>query len=436
MAMKTHVVGAGITGLGAAHFLARRGEDCVVHEAADKAGGRAGYHMWEGECLEYGGKNYASDWRLFGGLIDEFGLGERDVQHPNFHIVMNGRLVGLEKKQTLSSGWALLNRIGLRASLEFRQLLATAKANAGALNYSEGLIEEIERRHDDAPISEKFHPNLAYGPLRMFSIIMGAAEPEETYVSQIMLFLASFGKGSHHSVTGGIRQLFDALVSGKDCRFGERLTRIEVSDGRLRALHFENARGETRVERCERAIVTLPLNRLVETIDLPDEIRAEAARIRYFPLALINAVYDRDVFTPEMNSIMFDQGSILGHCSANRMYQRNRVRFTLSGAAARPYLEHGDEALVMAAEQAFRRRHPIEGKLVYAHVQRHLGGICAYAPNFTAIKRRLLAHFATIEGLEIAGDYLEGHNMEGCLTSAEKAVDRLQRNLASRPLAA
>lgn len=436
MATKTHIVGAGVTGLGAAHFLARKGEDCVVHEASDKPGGRAGYHMWEGECLEYGGKNYASDWRLFGGLIEEFGLSERDRQHPNFHIVLNDRLIGLEKKQTLSSGWALLNQIGLRASLEFRQLMATAKANAGALNYSEGLIEEIERRHDDAPIASKFHRNLAYGPLRMFSIIMGAAEPEETYVSQIMLFLASFGKGSHHSVTGGISRLFDALVSGKDCRFGERLTRIEVSNGRLQALHFESAGGRARVERCERAIVTLPLNRLVEVIDLPDDIRAAAARIRYFPLALINAVYDRDVFSEDMNSIMFDQGSVLGHCSANRMYQRNRVRFTLSGAAARPYLASGDEALIMAAEQAFRRRHPIEGKLVYAHVQRHLGGICAYAPRFTATKRALLAHFAGIEGLEIAGDYLEGHNMEGCLTSAELAVARLGRRPMARPAAA
>ncbi|MFV0334849.1 MAG: protoporphyrinogen/coproporphyrinogen oxidase [Tropicimonas sp.] len=435
MTDRVHVIGAGISGLGAAHLLAREGADSVIWEAAEKPGGRAGYHLWEGQCLEYGGKNFASDWTIFNSFATEFGLIERDIQHPNFHIVLNDRLIGLAKKTTPGSAVKMLWNIGPTASLEFQRLLAQAKRNAGRLNHTEGLIQEVEDKHDHLPISHLFHRNLAQGPLRMFSIIMGAAEPEETYLSQILLFLSSFGKGTHHSVPGGLVRLFDALSKGKDLRLNARLTRIEVENGRLKALHIEEG-GKTRVEPAERAIVTLPLNRLVELVDLPGDIRAEAGLIRYFPLALINAIYDADVFTPQMNSIMFQPGSILGHCSANRLYTKNHVRFTLSGRAARQVLHLPDEVLIERAEAEFGRFHPIAGNRVHYHVQRHWDGICGYAPRFTRIKRRLLDHIATIGGLEIAGDYLDGHNMEGCLTSARKAVGRMGSGAAPASVAA
>jgi len=421
-----HVIGAGISGLGTAHLLQRQGEKAVVHEATKALGGRAGYTEWEGECLEYGGKNYASNWRIFNDFIYEFGLGERDEQHPNFHIILNDKLIRLEKKQSLSSAFGLVKAIGVASSIEFQHLLSVAKRHATSINYTGGLIEEFERKYDDRPISELFHHNLAYGPLRMFSIIMGAAEPEEMYLSQIIQFLSSFGKGSHHSVTGGIAKFFDALAADKEIRFSQSLDRIEVENNRVKALHFATGT-KSRQEKASKVISTLPLHVLLKVLDLPDDVRRQAERIRYYPLALVNAVYDQDVFTPAMNSIMFGPGSILGHCSANRMYQKNRVRFTLSGRAARSVLEYGDEALVSLCEQEFRRFHPIDGKRIHYHVQRHMGGICAYAPRFTEVKRTLLDHISDIEGLEIAGDYLEGHNMEGCLMSAEKAVAQMTR---------
>lgn len=431
MSEKIHIIGAGISGLGAAHLIARAGGDSVIWEASDRPGGRAGYELWQDKCLEWGGKNYASDWRIFNSFAQEFGLVERDVQHPNFHIVLNDRLIGLEKKTTPASALKMLMQIGPVASLEFNRLMAQAKSNAGALNYTEGLIEEVERKYDRLPISNLFHRNLANGPLRMFSIIMGGAEPEETYLSQILLFLSSFGKGTHHSIPGGTVKMFDALSAGKDLRLNARLTRIEVEGGRVRALHIEEG-GQTRVEPADQVLSTLPLPRLLEVLDLPEEIRAEARLIRYFPLALINAIYDEDVFTPQMNSIMFGPGSVLGHCSANRMYTRNHVRFTLSGRAARQVLHRPDDELIAMAEAEFARFHPIPGKRLHAHVKRHTGGICAYAPNFTAIKRRLLAHVEGIGGLEIAGDYLDGHSMEGCLTSAENAIARFAAQPGAR----
>lgn len=55
--MKTvHIIGAGIAGLGAAHFLAAKGIPSVVYEASDHIGGRAAGSIEEGTLFEVGGR--------------------------------------------------------------------------------------------------------------------------------------------------------------------------------------------------------------------------------------------------------------------------------------------------------------------------------------------------------------------------------------------
>ncbi|MGI9498999.1 MAG: hypothetical protein ACR2P3_03110, partial [Geminicoccaceae bacterium] len=163
--------------------------------------------------------------------------------------------------------------------------------------------------------------------------------------------------------------------------------------------------------------------------------RVAADRIRYFPLALINASYDGPVFRDGINSIMFEPGSPLGHCSANRIDRPNHVRYTLSGAKAREILDQPDAALIDIAEGTFSRRLPIQTRRTFYHVARHEGGICAYGPYFTEAKRDLLRATLSIDGLEIAGDYLEGHTMEGCITAAKAAVVRLTERQTVEPAA-
>lgn len=422
------IIGAGISGMGAAHMLERRGFAPVIFEASSQPGGRAGYHLHEGFCYEVGGKNFSSGHRIINGLLNEFGIVERDVQHAGFHLVMDGKLRGFDKKRTLSGDLRLVTALGIRGALQFKRLLDRAMRHADALNYESGIIEELEARFDRFPIADVMARRLAYGPLRMFSIIAGAAEPEEAYLSNLTLFLAGFKSGSHQSIPGGIVRLFDALVRGKTMRFNTRIERIVVQNNRIQGLEVRDAQGRHSI-RTRHVLCTLPLHQLLSVLDVPEEIRRVATQVRYFPLALVNAEYERDVFHDGMSSIMFDQHEHIGHCSANRLYQKNKVRFTLSGRRAREVLHFPDEKLVSLAEREFRRYSPINGERTYCHVTRHDAGLCAYAPNFTRIRRILTEYFATIEGLHIAGDYLDGHNMEGCLMSAERAVRTLVKRV-------
>jgi len=424
------IVGGGIAGLGAAHFARLQGLTPIVLEESGSLGGRAGAVCHNGEWFETGGKNFASDWSLFNGILRGFHSQTFDRQHPNFHIVIRDRLHAFDKKATLTNGLNMIRSVGLRGVLRFNGLLKRAARERDELTYFGDAIRRHELRYDPRPVNAHVPAILAEGPLRMFTIIMGAAEPDEFSFATLLLLLSSFGKGSHHSLPETTAVLFKHLAQGTDVRTGHRVTRIAVDNGRVTGV--EGRCGDTPFHiPTGRVVVATPLHRVPVFLELGAAAAHAVASIPYHPLALINADYDEDVFTPEMNSIMFDSGSPLGHCSANRMHKRHSVRFTLSGRRARPLLTLDDDQLLSIAQDAFRRIHPIRGRLRYAHVQRHLGGLCAYGFHYSESRRRLLSALDGTRGLAFAGDYLFGHNMEGCLQSAMAAVRHLTGEVGS-----
>lgn len=423
-----YIIGGGIAGLGAAHFARLHGLTPVILEATDDVGGRAGAVTRDGVSFEVGGKNFASDWKLFNGILRRFHPPQYDRQHPNFHIVIDGKLYGFDKKATLTNGLSLARGIGLRSALHFNAMLKKAAAEQDRLNYFGRGTEDYEKRYDHKPLSAHVPAGLADGPLRMFTVIMGSAEPDEFSYAILMLLMSSFGKGSHHSLPGTMADLFAHLSEGIDIRHHHQVDRITVENGRVKAIQG-TCRGSRFSHPAAKVIVATPLHRVPRFLDLGDRALQAVSAVPYYPLALINADYEEDVFTPEMNSIMFDKQSPLGHCSANRMYKRHSVRFTLSGRQARPLLTHDDDTLLSVAEAEFRRVHPIPGKARLFHVKRHLDGLCAYGFNYSESRRKLLSCLEEIGGLALAGDYLFGHNMEGCLQSAMAAI----RHLAEEP---
>jgi oxygen-dependent protoporphyrinogen oxidase len=419
-----HIIGAGITGLGAAQFLSNHGINSTLYECEDKIGGRAGCIEKDGYVLEVGGKNFSSGWSEFNDLLKEFNIKAYDKQHPNFHIILNGKLIELNKQRTLTGDISLAKALGLRGAFQLKKLMAEAFKNHHKLERSGSHIAFYEKRYDHKPISSLFTRKLAYGPLRMFSIISGAAEPDEVYYSNILAFMAGFAKGSHHAISGGIGRLLDSLAQEKNILFNTEVNRIKIEKGVVTGLSVKTPKGSIEIP-ASHVISTLPLHALKKLIDFPEKIKQEIESARYYPVILINAIYDNDIFNENVNSIMFDETFHLGHCSANRMYQKNHVRFTLSGRKSRKIMGLSDNELIDIAEKEFDSVLPINANRVFYHVARHPGGICAYAPNYSKVRKALLGYASTINGLEIAGDYLEGHSMGECLKSSRNAVDKI-----------
>lgn len=418
-----HIVGAGISGLGAAHFLKTYEMPSVIFEESGSIGGRAGYVQRGGRTFETGGKNFNSGWPLFTKLLEELNISDFDDQHPDFPILLGKRLGVISKKNKFKTALHLLRALGPLGLKQFLQFMSFVGNNRRRLNYSEGLIESIERKYDAFPVTHYFREPVANGPLRLFSIIMSAAEPDEMYYSSLVLNMAA-QPGTSHSIKGGIKVFFEGLAKGHDVRLNTKIKKVLVENNRVVGLLISNGT-EVRKIPASRVITTVPLHALGTLLDLPDDIKAEADKVRYYPVILIVAQYEDDIFDDRMMSLFFNNTYHLGHCSANRAYEKNVVRYTITGRRGRDLFAADDESLIATAEKELSTMIPISSKRIFYHVQRYERGICAYCGNYTSVKKRIINHVSKIDGLKIAGDYLQGHHLEGCLRSAKDAADSL-----------
>ena len=418
-----HIIGSGITGLGAAYFLRKMKVPSIVFEDDNTVGGRAGFREKNNTILEIGGKNFNSGWELFNQILDDLNIKDYDAQHTNFPLIIHDKVYIIDKRYKIKTAFDLLRSIGIKGLLHFLRFTSFVAKNRHLLNYEQGLIEEIEKKYDADPITHWFPLSLAYGPFRLFSIIMSGAEPEETYYSNLVLSLAA-QSGTSHSIQGGSKILFERLCQGQDVRLNTRVNRIIIKDNQVVRLSVSQNQKEFQIP-ARRIISAVPSYALKNLISFPPGIIHEIDKIRYFPVIIILAKYKKDIFNDRLKSIFFDNSHYVAHCSANRTHQKDLVRYSIAGKKGRSLLDMNDEELISLAESELSKVLPISAERLYCHVHRHEKGICAYCPNFTKVRKQILSHASTIKGLEIAGDYLNGHHLEGCLESAKNAVENL-----------
>lgn len=432
MDQNVHIIGGGISGLGCAHYLDKEGISSIVFEENTSVGGKAGFKYNGDRCLEIGGKNFSSTWPLFNKLLDEFAIREFDDQHVSHHILMKGKIVSFTRNIKLPDSLQMLINLGFKSIFQLKNTLKFIKTHRDEINYYNGLIESIEKEYDNKTITSYFNKKLTHSLFRMSSIIMGGAEPEETYYSTLVNLLKTATEGgthnaikggTHHSIRGGIGRFFKSLSEPHDIRLETKINKILIEDNKVIGLEVskENKKETILVNR---VVSSVPLNNLKSMIDFPEDIQNEINKIRYFPVAIIIAEYEEDIFDETINSIMFDNSFHLGHCSANRLTEKNVIRFTLAGKKARAVMSKSDDELIELVEKEFNSVRPITSKRVFYSAQRHIGGICAYGPNYSKARKKITDYIQKIEGLEIAGDYLEGHNLEHCLISAKTAAQK------------
>lgn len=77
------IVGAGITGLSAMHYLLKDGGDLTVdlYEASDRAGGKVNTHIRDGYTIELGPESYLARKEVMTELAHEVGLGDTLVRN-------------------------------------------------------------------------------------------------------------------------------------------------------------------------------------------------------------------------------------------------------------------------------------------------------------------------------------------------------------------
>ncbi len=298
------VVGAGITGLTAAHHLARQGFGVVVAEADTRAGGAIGTTRAGGFLIEHGPNSLLDTNPSLHQLFGELGLAEHMVyasdQARNRYIVRDNRLHALPMSPPALIRSRLLSRRG-KLRLLAEPLVRRAPADA-----EETLAEFVERRLGRefldyaidafvagvyAGVPHRLSVRDAFPKLHRLEERYGGVFKGAILGRRERRRSGQQAKQSARmfSFREGLQTLVDALAAerGAALRLGHRLTRLERHGSGYR-LEFATAGGRQDLS-ARVVLMAIPAHgypQVQSELDL-DQARQSLARIEAPPVSMV-----------------------------------------------------------------------------------------------------------------------------------------------------
>lgn len=284
------ILGAGLTGLGAAHHL----PGSVVYEAKAHAGGHVYSHEQGGAYFDEGAHICHS----------------KDEGWVARLYANAGRVIRMD--QSLVSNYWRGNWITYPVQNHLRDLPAQERiraltgiveaqmntARAAPENYdvwcrgqygdyiADNFYSEYTRKYWRVPMSAMDTDWLAGRllPSQFQRILHGAIAPLDEKQSVFSSF--------HYPASGGFFSFFRSMYDDVDVRLNSRLMRLDPIE---RVLAFADGR---RVA-YDKLISTIPLNDLIRSMtDVPDTIRADAGSLRHTRLIGVNLVLKKSITAP------------------------------------------------------------------------------------------------------------------------------------------
>ena len=420
------VVGAGMSGIAAAHYLRLAGHRPEIIEAAPSLGGRAGSTRLGDQNIDVGGKNIGRKYRRFREFLGHYGSPSLEYFGINSSTVRNGRLHTIDSQKKLASLWHVLGLVGPR---DFARLLKLARLVKE--HPEEGLLggprfSQLAEQHDHRPLSAWFGASATESLLRPITLRMNGAEPDEYYLGCLgsnlkMLF------DSYDQLSSGMSSLLERFQKTVPVLSNTRVTELLWSGSRVTGVEIDQRGARTRRD-YDAVVLALPAAEAA-TLLQRQPIRSALQGITYNPVTLLVARYSRDIFDERVRAIVFDPTSPVSNAGCYGVRDLNVVRYTLSGRAAVGIDEASDpEAVLGIAEAQLCRFRPVHAgdrvEFVFKHFQR---GLCAYGPYHHRALARLGEWERSVSGLALTGDYVRGASIESCFQSAFESVARLCR---------
>lgn len=222
------VIGAGIAGLTAAHFLANAGISVKVLEASGRVGGRMTTDAVNGFLVDRGAQFLSSEYRLLLSLAAEVGLGNNVREtSPWSAIVRDGKVRRVRADNPLHALTSGLLGISAWVRLGWRSWQLRRSLNSLALNdysqwssFDNESVSSWANRAIDPSVTEYLVEPMLHG--------FYFQEPKETSLSLWLVLLAfGFRRGRTLTLSGGIGMLPEAIASRLDVVLDSPVISIE-----------------------------------------------------------------------------------------------------------------------------------------------------------------------------------------------------------------
>jgi protoporphyrinogen oxidase len=427
---KVIIVGAGIGGLAAGHWLGQRGYEVEVVEASDRPGGRMATLERKGDKVDVGAQFYHSDYRHAYQLMDAVGL------------LSTKRVIRGKMRFLLEDGGSFLydhrlpfmKLLGVRGNLKLYWLVV--KYLVLRRRFPMYRIAEDRPEYDDVEIMDLLR-GAADGPLRDYVVTpmsmaenMGMPDWMSLYHFLHTFRLTSFT--DFIGLSGGVASLPQELAKLLPVEYGAPVRQLVVDKGRVTGVQME---ADGSVRRAGNVIVAVAPSAAARM--LPEELEAQR---RFF---------DSVIYSPSPMPVFFldrplDEG-VWTYFSDPKL--RRAFMFALDERAKVPEMSPSGKAILTAwtghpmsldlidlpddkiIEQARKDvewmipgfSHWVEEAVVFRHpygIARYPAGAYRRVLDFMDEARRL-------EGVSFVSDLFGGCYMEAAMISAADAVRRV-----------
>ncbi|WP_257458967.1 FAD-dependent oxidoreductase [Archangium lipolyticum] len=426
------VVGGGVSGIAAAHYLRQEGAEVELVEQEDTLGGRVAPALLDGQPIELGGKNIGRRYHLFREFARK--MGETDFEPFGINssrVRPNGRLMTVDSSRRWSSVRELMRAGPPSDLLRFATLCARAVSLPENGYLGSVRFDVLGERRDDRPLSAYFSEAFSEAVLRPMVVRMNGAEPDEVFPGNVGTNLRML-LDTYEQPKRGMRALFDRFAKTVRVTRGTRARGLVVRGGRVAALELEGPGGAREERTCDGVVLAMPAHTSAALLAPHEPGLAQAlGHVRYFPVLVVVARYAREVFSHSTRALVFGPEHPLSNAGAYGINALDVVRYTFSGRTARRALEAGAdaEALLRAGEELLGRHFPVHPAERVAYVARRFEpGLCAYSPHHARLRRELDAGLGRLRGLQLAGDYLRGSSIEACFRAAKESAGRMLRS--------
>jgi protoporphyrinogen/coproporphyrinogen III oxidase len=425
------VVGGGASGIAAAYYLQKQGFNVELIEQEESLGGRIASCQMGDRQIAMGGKNIGKAYSLFREFTEAMGNNPYEFFGLNSSQIRNGKIITLDSSRRWSGILQILGGFLLKDLFRFLQMCIAIKRNNDNGYLGGSYFNFLIRKLGDRQVSNYFGKAFCQRLIRPMSVRMNGAEPDEVYVgnlgSNIRMVLDTYEQLSY-----GIDRVLDQFAQTVSVRLKTKVTSLLVSNNRVVGLEIVDQDG-VHQKHYNGVFLATPATVTAKIVDSSSPSLAEVLRqIRYYPVMVIVAEYNRDIFSEQTRALVFNPEEPISNAGSYGVNDRHIVRYTFSGRVARPYIESDMDAikLLEIAEKTLNRYIPVDASDRIQFVfQRMSTGLCAYTHNYPEFYNQVQFQLETLPGLEITGDYIQGASIEACFRAAKASVEKvIKRN--------
>lgn len=417
------VIGGGLSGIGAAFHLHQAGHEVEVLEQDAVLGGRCGFDTLGGRPIMMGGKNIGRRYHELRRFIAASGERAYEPFGINSSQLVDGKLVTLD-----NPGIAGFLRHLLRAGspVDAARMLyygARVRVDERHRYLGSGYFGAAGARHDDTALSAHFGPEFSRTILRPLTVRLNAAEPDEVFLGAFGVSLGMV-QDRYDQLVDGMQPVLDWFAGQVRVRRNTRVDRLVVRDGRVIGVDASESGAAPTFAGYDGVVLATAAPAAAALLEpVAPALGKLLSEVAYHPSTVAVVQYDRAFFGSTVRSIAFDSGP----CSTAGVYGMHDldiVRYTFSGREARPrpdtlqlthWLDDAEAKLrgLLGGSMPTRVRTESRGWAA-AH--------CAYVPDHAAFLAKVREQSDALAGLELAGDYLQGAQLEACFRSGAAAA--------------